>query len=334
MKNSLREAALSKTKKNLIANLAIGLFCGLALILVAMLSLIDIYYVFFSMPIFLFPFLFASHISSFYLQLNQEISLTGFFNYFTGYFKSQFRGAFRAILSFGKSLIFYLLSLFAFYFLFYLIFQNYYGDLFINSFINFVSQYSISITNYEEIVNSLLANDNLLLTFFVYIEVSASIPFILSFIYFISFSSLSIYYRAGVLVGASSIISLCIANTFRSHRKQINKDWWSLNWPMLVLSLTGMISAAIIDLLIIQDISLLPSFVIVGSVALLMFFLPFYFSNMEVIYKKYENDFKKGNEDAIKSILERIQASIDFSAEEKKNIEESFRNEQNNDDKE
>ena len=51
-----------------------------------------------------------------------------------------------------------------------------------------------------------------------------------------------------------------------------------------------------------------------------------YFPNMEVLYHRYENVFKEGNKMAIESILERIQTSIDLSEEEKRNLENSFKN--------
>ena len=47
---------------------------------------------------------------------------------------------------------------------------------------------------------------------------------------------------------------------------------------------------------------------------------------MEVLYNRYENVFKEGNKMAIESILERIQTSIDLSEEEKRNLENSFKN--------
>ena len=100
---------------------------------------------------------------------------------------------------------------------------------------------------------------------------------------------------------------------------------------MLALSFLGMIGFALLDLLIVRRKDLLPAFVIVGGVALLMFYLPLYFANMETIYKKYEQYFKEGNQRAIETILQRIQSSIELSEEEKKHIEESLRGIQSDD---
>ena len=57
-----------------------------------------------------------------------------------------------------------------------------------------------------------------------------------------------------------------------------------------------------------------------------MFFLPFYFSNMEVLYHRYEPYFKDGNKAAVEMILRRIQNSIELSEEEKEELEKSFNN--------
>ena len=53
---------------------------------------------------------------------------------------------------------------------------------------------------------------------------------------------------------------------------------------------------------------------------------------METIYKKYEMNFKEGNQEAIETILTRIQNSIDLSEEEKKNLEASLRGQDHQDD--
>ena len=115
-------------------------------------------------------------------------------------------------------------------------------------------------------------------------------------------------------------------------RNEMRKDWFSLNWPMLVLSFVGMLAFGALDFFLIKRIDLLPTFVLVGGVALLMFYLPFYFANMETIYKKYETNFKEGNQEAIETILSRIQSSIDLSEEEKRNLEASLRGQDNQND--
>lgn len=53
MKNPLRQQAFNKAKNNIYANIAIGIFCGLAMILVTMLTLIDFAFLIIVIPFFL-----------------------------------------------------------------------------------------------------------------------------------------------------------------------------------------------------------------------------------------------------------------------------------------
>ena len=332
MKDSLRTNSFAKFKANPTSYIAVGLMCGLFLLLVGVLAFISPSLLVIAVPLLALPFLFASHVACYYLQINQQISLSAYARYFMGFFRSQFRGSFRGLISFLKSLGFYFATIIVAGITFYLIFKAQYGDTFVNSFNTLAFQYMNNAEfTYEELVVLLEDNDNMLLTFIVYISAVAIPLSMLAFIYYISFSSLSIYYRANVAFGAAALLKMSVGNTFARHRAEMRKDWFSLNWPMLVLSFAGMIGFGLLDYFLIKRIDLLPTFVIVGGVALLMFYLPFYFANMETIYKKYETHFKEGNQEAIETILRRIQSSIDLSEEEKKNLEASLRGQDNED---
>ena len=332
MKDSLRTNSFAKFKANPTSYIAVGLMCGLFLLLVGVLAFISPSLLVIAVPLLALPFLFASHVACYYLQINQQISLSAYARYFMGFFRSQFRGSFRGLISFLKSLGFYFATIIVAGITFYLIFKAQYGDTFVNSFNTLAFQYMNNAEfTYEELVALLEDNNNMLLTFIVYISAVAIPLSMLAFIYYISFSSLSIYYRANVAFGAAALLKMSVGNTFARHRAEMRKDWFSLNWPMLVLSFAGMIGFGLLDYFLIKRIDLLPTFVIVGGVALLMFYLPFYFANMETIYKKYETHFKEGNQEAIETILRRIQSSIDLSEEEKKNLEASLRGHDNED---
>ena len=332
MKDSLRTNSFAKFKANPTSYIAVGLMCGLFLLLVGVLAFISPSLLVIAVPLLALPFLFASHVACYYLQINQQISLSAYARYFMGFFRSQFRGSFRGLISFLKSLGFYFATIIVAGITFYLIFKAQYGDTFVNSFNTLAFQYMNNAEfTYEELVALLEDNNNMLLTFIVYISAVAIPLSMLAFIYYISFSSLSIYYRANVAFGAAALLKMSVGNTFARHRVEMRKDWFSLNWPMLVLSFAGMIGFGLLDYFLIKRIDLLPTFVIVGGVALLMFYLPFYFANMETIYKKYETHFKEGNQEAIETILRRIQSSIDLSEEEKKNLEASLRGQDNED---
>ena len=332
MKDSLRSSSLNRFKTNSSSYVAIGIMCGLFLILSMIFAFIDPSLLIIAVPLLAMPFLFASHIACYYLQINQPVNMSAFFRYFLGFFRGQFRGSFRGIISFLKSLAFYFASAFIAAIVLFLVFRAYYGETFVNAYNSLIYQYTSSQEyTYEDIINTLNENNGLLLTFIIYITVLGIPLAMLAFIYYISFSSLSIYYRAGVTIAASPLLKMSINETYSLHRHEIRKDWFSLNWPMLVLSFFGMLAAAAIDLFLVRRIDLLPGFVIVGGVVFLMFYLPFYFVNMETIYKKYEIYFKEGNQHAIEELLNRIQSSIDLDEEEKRTLEESLKGENSED---
>ena len=325
MKESLRALSFKRFKTNITSYIAVGIMCGLFLILLSLLSFIDITIFIIAFAVLGLPFLFASHISCYFLEVNQQITIGAFSRYFIGFFKPQFRSSFRAIISFLKSLAVYFGSMLVLYLILYLVFNYQYGATFYNALTSLVERYSAG-ASLEELMAMLEENNGLLLTFLAYVS-SFPIPLAITFfIYAISFSSLSLYYRANTTTAAPSLIRLGIANAFARYRRSMKKDWLKLNWPLLVLPLIGAIGGAIIIFLLIKDITFLSPAITVGTVFPLIFFLPFYFSNMEVLYLRYENCFKEGNKEAIEAILNRIQTSIDLSEEEKRRLEESFKN--------
>lgn len=330
MKESLRNQSFATFKTNPVSYIAVGIMCGLFLILSVLFALIDPLLLVVALPLLGLPFLFASHISCFYLRINQPITVSAYFRYFLGFFRSQFRGSFRAIISYLKSIGFYFASVFVATIIVYIVYRLQYGEVFVEALNRFIFQYlSSAEATYDDIMNVLYENNGLLLTFFIYITVFGIPVAVLAFIYYISFSSLSIYFRTSIAFVAPPLLKMSVNNTYRHHRRKMSKDWFKLNWPLLVLSLAGMVLFALLDLLLIKRIDLLPGLVIIGGVSLLMFYLPIYFTNMETIYMKYEQNFIQGNQEAINTVLQRIQNSIDLSEEEKRNLEESLRGKEN-----
>ena len=327
MKESLYSTSFSRFKRNASSYIAIGAFCGLFLILAATLSFIDVSIAIIAIPLLVFPFMFASQVACYYLEANQPVTLSAVSRYFFGFFNPQFRSSFRGIRSFLTSLAVYFGTMIITYIVVYAIYLRVYGDTFSTAFSNVVSVYSATDSTYEDLLRELNANDGFLLTFFTYAS-TIPLPFaVIWFIYSVSLNSLSVYYRLNVRGGTASLIRLAIGETYARCKGKIRKDWFKLNWPTLALSLLGSVLGGLIVYFVIKDITFLPAVVSLGSVTLLLFFLPIYFSNMEVIYSRYIGDFKNGNKAAVEAILTRIQASIDLSEEERKQLEDSFKEE-------
>ena len=325
MKESLASTSFSRFKKNAASYIAVGAFCGLFFILAATLSFVDISFAILAVPLIVFPFMFASHVSCYYLEANQPVTMSHVSRYFFGFFNPQFRSSFKGIRSFLTSLAVYFGGMILFYIVFYAIYSRVYGETFTTAFSNIVQVYSAQEATYDDLFRELNANDGFLLTFFVYVS-TFPLPFAVAwFIYSVSFNAISVYYRLNVRGGTASLIRLAINETYANYRKKMRADWFRLNWPSLVLSLVGSIGGGLIAHFFIKDINLFPAIVALGSVALLLFFLPIYLSNMEVIYARYIDDFKSGNKMAVEAVLARIQSSIDLSEEERKQLENSFK---------
>ena len=325
MKESLFAASFKRFKNNMSSYIAVGVFCALFFILVATLSFVDKYIALIAVPLFALPFLFASHISCYLLELGQPINPSVFFRYYSSFYRPQFRSSFRLLMSFLKTLAVYFIALTVSGIIMFIVFQNVYGDVFNNS-INAVIKEYLSGVSYEALLEILRDNDGILLTYLAY-TTAMPIPFaITAFSYFISFSSISLYYRANVNVGAPSLLRLAIANVYAKTRGSMRKDWFKLNWPLLVLMFVGSVSSGLVCIFAFKRIEFMSPAFIIGAYILLIFFLPLYFANMEVLYHRYEEEFKDGNKKAIEIILNRIQNSIELSEEEKRHLEESFKN--------
>ena len=324
MNESLIKTSFARFKKNIASYIAVGILCGLFLILVSTLSFIDELIFIVAIPLLALPALFASHVSSYLLEANQSISMGGFFRYFTSFFRPQFRSAFRGILSFLISLLVYACLTVASYVVVYFVFKNHYGDYFINAINNLIEQYSAGVT-YEELIAVLKDNGGILLTFISFVS-ALPLPFaIVTFIMLISYNSISLYYRTNVTTGTPALLRLGIAETYRDHRKEMIRDWLKLNWWLILLPLIGCLIAGIIVVFGTKTYTFLPSAVTIGAFVPLIFFLPFYFPNMEVLYHRYQDSFKEGNKKAIEIILARIQNSIELSEEERRTLEDSFK---------
>ena len=322
---SLASQSFKRFKSNMTSYISVGVLCGLFFVLLTAFSLIDETMLVVAIPVLGLPFLFASHISCYLLSIGEPIKLGSFFRYFISFFRPQFRGSFRGIISFLKSLAVYGVLMLISYFVLFMVYRQQYGELFINSVNEIVNLYMAGLS-YEELIAALQANDSLMLTFLMYVS-AIPLPFATTtFMYSISFNSISLYYRANINNGTPSLMRLAIANAYGRYKRSMRKDWFKLNWLIIVLPLIGSALAVLVYFLAVKNPLYLVPVLNAGAFIPYIFFLPFYFSNMEVLYNRYENVFKEGNKTAIESILERIQTSIDLSEEEKRNLENSFKN--------
>lgn len=327
MNESVIKNSFERFKKNAPSYIAVGLLCGLFILMLSLLSFVDSTVFLLTIPFFALPFLFASFIACYFLEAQMPVNIGIFFRYYFGYFRPQFRGCFKGIKYFLLSLAVYMGGLMVAYLIGCYVFWKIHGNVFQSSLEGFIIDYLYNNLSYDDMIARLEENNGMLLTFITYVSSFPIIPAFIFFIYGTSISSLSIYYRANINGAAPSLIRLGINNAYLNKGRKMRKDWFKLNWPLLVLPLVGSAIGVLIYFLFINNINFLGPIIILSCVASLLFFLPFYFPNMETIYHRYEIAFKDGNKRAIEMILARIQSSIELSEEEKRSLEESFKGE-------
>ena len=326
MNESLIKVSFARFKKNMASYIPVGIMCGLAFVLTATLAFAGGLYFIIAIPLIVLPILFASQVSCYFIETKEQITMSAFSRYYIGFFRSQFRGSYRGIFAFLIAVGIFFLMLFLSYFLMYYVFVGHYGDYFLNEVNTLIENYSSGMTSLELIE---AASESRVLMMFFNLTVAAPMPFaILAFIVIVSYNSLSVYYRLNVTSGAPSLLRLGIATAYQTMRKKLIGDWLKLNWWLIALPIVGALIAGSVCVFGYRAFNLLSPSLVVGAVTPLIFFLPFYFPNMEVLYQRYEDYFKEGNKKAIEIILERIQNSIELSEEERRSLEQSFRDDE------
>ena len=72
MRQSLWNDSLSRFKQNVFSYIAVGVLCGLFLILAALLSLIDELLLLIAVPLIMLPMIFACYIACYYFKAGQQ----------------------------------------------------------------------------------------------------------------------------------------------------------------------------------------------------------------------------------------------------------------------
>ena len=110
----------------------------------------------------------------------------------------------------------------------------------------------------------------------------------LYFIYRILYESLSIYIRVACAKANPSFLRTIVAECYRNNKKSLKRDFWSLNFPLAILMLVGFISGLVVCYFLFSTnmLVLLP-FGFVGAFTISMFYMPFFYTNLDTLY---END--------------------------------------------
>ena len=165
----------------------------------------------------------------------------------------------------------------------------------------------MSIT-YEQFQAYLEANGNELSNF---IDLSNSINFLtfaFSFIFFILREEITIYARINLknvpLAGQIARASI------RANSKNFNKYYFALNWPFLAILLAGMIGGVTLSITVFNNYAISGAVGLSLGIALTAVFLPFYFSNQEVIFEQLSIDIGSFSEEYIKGVFNKYGVEV------------------------
>jgi hypothetical protein len=263
-------------------------------------------------PILGIPFFFASILTHFQLKMNNEVRTRNFFRFFAVYFTKPFRSSFRVLISFFKSLVVEAIFTIVLFIIIYLIFTNNYGDAFNNNFVGFfetITDSSLTTIAYNDATQGYLsANNNMLYVFFNLIFIPSSFLSCLSFMYFISLESFSVFVRLNVPQNPPVFIRVALKEAIKKQGKSFYGTYLGLNWPLFLLFIIGFVGGLTISLQFVGDATFASSVGMMSGLGLTSLFAPFYFSNMEAIYSFLDKDVRTISKNLTKQMILDIQA--------------------------
>ncbi len=291
---------------------------ALLLMLVPGLSSIDILL----FPLFILPIFFACTVIHFGLKFNTEVSWKNIFRFFRGYYSPQFIRCYKVLKSFLKALLIALLSYLVIIAIEYLILR--YGhpnayDEFIVTFKELVQSVLYEGFETTATLEDLLAIGDYLIYDFVFIsDCVTSVVMITSFMYFVFYRSISIYTKLFYKDLYFRFVDKTLDVTLKNNKPIYRKHFWALNWPFLPIMLGG----GIASVLICNSLGLDSYHAAVISeticLFLLIFFLPFYWSNMEALADEFEPVFRETSIQLASYSFKKIDMNDDANQEKEK----------------
>jgi len=283
------------------------------------------------------PFLFAGMILLFNISKVKGWTLTfkslaaSFILYFTPHFKSTF----LFWKSFGFSMIVFIVSSIIFGITGYCIINNVYPRSltgFIDQVVELIKNGKFTLDN----LNALMSGYSYALDPFNSIMMLPAIGLTsLTFIYLVGLNLHRFYYKVYNPPHISKAGELICKMTFRKYKKTFIKEYLLLSWPLFVLFVIGFSLGGGLFTFYTSNTDYLACFALLIGFASTIFYLPFYFANMESMYLFHKEKFthvldslaermkKMASEDEILKILDKVkeerpESNIENNQEETK----------------
>jgi hypothetical protein len=184
----------------------------------------------------------------------------------------------------------------------------------------------------ETDISSVLTESQIkLLSLYEYINIIPTVIFTnVYFLYRFFINFLSCYFRLSFPNAQPGFAKTVYVHTLNKNKKTLYKDYFKLNWPLLLLFIGGCVIGVTISFfsletiteLFINDIPIKICYIasLFGFILMTMY-VPFLFNNMEVLFEKYEDEFAKSSNDVTENYLRKIQSNIELNIEEQQKIE-------------
>ena len=270
-----------------------------------------------------FPVLFATYMTLYSIKFGGTVTVKSTIAISTSYFKRNSFGCFRVLRCALKALLVYVIAFFVLYMVLEPIFGNIYGNAFTDSYNHLLGLYEAG--DLEAAVSYLSENNPASL----YLSSTRSLAgtcAVISFIFGIAFNSVNVYLCANI-PGATAQFSTAVFNRFlKTKIGEYRKDFWSLNWPLFVLLIAGMVGGYLLVTGIDMPFAYaLPISTMMG-LFLMIPFAPFFIAGMESLFAKYNGDLKQASIDLTNGFLNDLKNNIRLSPEDKAKIEELLSN--------
>ena len=324
MDKSLAKLARKKFKVNPSAFICLGVFfCIFAAICVA-LSLLVPFLGMIAMVLLAIPLLFGIVMQTSAIDYFEKVEFKNIVIFSTRYFHPQFSGSLRLLLSFLKSMLVELISYILILIVTGLIARGMHPAEFDEAFSQLTAFILTSSVDSEQF-NAIMNMHNGLLAHINNIAICGSaLVFYLTFIFHLFYNTLGVYFRTLLKPQSLMFGRSCVNTALKENRRNIFKDFMYLNWPMLVLGLIGALLGGYLSIVISKDYIYLQEFGLIGCLLFIALYFPMYLANMNALFDKYKFSIVLGVNSSIKKTIEKIQRSVDLSEDDRKAIEDTL----------
>ena len=322
-KSSLISMAKSNYKSSISGTWILGITTGLLIAAILAIDLVAPGVVVLSFPVLILPIVFAGMFQHVMLRKGENLTVLGSLRSFTLYFTGTFYGCFSVIISFLKTVLFFVIVEFFVSILVSTLFQLF-SPAFVQTMVYLNELLEQAEATTTDLLKVLEMNGGILNIYLIVVLAPSFFLCVLFLLYNISRNSLTVYLRMHIKNSNPRFIKMIYNEVIRRNRFKMMGDYFLLNWPLYLLLFVGFAGGGVLGYFWKGDITVVLATGLTLGAILASFFLPFYFPNNEALYEKYEDQFRIGAATIANMLVKNLQQNIDLSIEEKKALEKTL----------